>query len=44
MYRRVRFFKSVAFAGAMAASTYEYLNMRKKWTYYNQFYPEATEL
>jgi hypothetical protein len=44
MYRRVRFFKSVAFTGAVAAATLEYLNMRKKWTYYNQFYPEATEL
>ena len=44
MYRRVRFFKTVGFFGALASTTYSYIEMRRKWTYYDRFYPEATEL
>ena len=44
LYRKVRFFKIAGLVGATAAGAYEYLKMRQKWTYYNRFYPEATEL
>lgn len=44
LYRRVRIFKAATFLGAVALSSYELINMRKQWTYYDRFYPEATEL
>jgi len=44
MYRRVRLLKAATFFGALALSSYELMNMRKQWTYYDRFYPEATEL
>ena len=28
----------------MCFGAYEMIQMQKKWTYYNRFYPEATEL
>ena len=44
LYRRVRILKAATFLGAVALSSYELVNMRKQWTYYDRFYPEATEL
>lgn len=44
LYRRVRILKAATFLGAVALSSYELINMRKQWTYYDRFYPEATEL
>ena len=44
LYRKVRVLKAATFFGALALSTYELLNLRKQWTYYDRFYPEPTEL
>ena len=44
LYRRVRILKAATFFGAVALGSYELVNMRKQWTYYDRFYPEATEL
>lgn len=43
-YKQVRMLKFVTFAGAWALGTYELLQLKKKWTYYDHFYPEPTEL
>ena len=42
--QKVRWFKIVSLIGATAVGSYELLNMRKKWDYYDHFYPEPTEL
>ena len=44
MYKRVRWFKTVAAAGAYSLSLWEYSQLRKKMTFYDRFYPEPTEL
>lgn len=44
MYKRVRIFKMMTFLGALTAGSYEYIKLRKQWTYYDKFYPEPTEL
>ena len=44
LYRKVRSLKAATFLGAVAFGSYELLNMRKQWTYYDRFYPEPTEL
>lgn len=44
LYKQVRVLKTLAFFGATAAATYEYLNLRRQWTYIDRFYPEPTEL
>ena len=44
MYSRVRMFKMATFGAAMAGMGYEYIQMRKRMTYYDRFYPEPTEL
>ena len=44
LYNKVRIFKSGAFAGAICLGLWELTNLRKKWTYYDRFYPEPTQL
>ena len=44
LYRKVRFFKTASLVGAFALGAYEMHKLQDKWTYYNRFYPEATEL
>ena len=44
LYKQVRMFKTVAFTGACCLSLWEYVNLRKKMTFYDRFYPEPTEL
>merc|ERR1719498_256381 len=44
MYSRVRMAKIGTFAAAMIGLGYEMTKLRKKMTYYDRFYPEATEL
>ena len=44
MYSRIRMFKLVTLTAAMAGMTFEFVQMRKRMTYYDRFYPEATEL
>jgi hypothetical protein len=44
LYRKVRFFKVLGFFGAVGFGSWEYVQMRHKWHYYNKFYPEPTEL
>jgi hypothetical protein len=44
LYRKVRFFKTASLVGAFALGAYEMHKLQGKWTYYNRFYPEATEL
>jgi len=36
--------KMLTFFGSIAVGTYEMIQMRKQWTYYDRFYPEPTEL
>ena len=36
--------KMLTFFGAVGMSTYELMGLKKKWTYYDRFYPEPTEL
>ena len=43
-YYKLRALKTIALGGAMALCLWEYTNLQKKLTYYNRFYPEATEL
>lgn len=44
LYKQVRLFKSTAIIGACALGLWEYSNLRKRMTFYDRFYPEATEL
>ena len=44
LYRKVRFLKSASLLGAFAFGAYEMHKLQNKWTYYNRFYPEPTEL
>ena len=44
MYRKVRIFKVGTLIGAVSIGAYEMHRLQKKWTYYNRFYPESTEL
>lgn len=44
MYKRVRGFKMVTFVGAVSMASYELIQLRKKWNYYDKLYPEPTEL
>ena len=44
LYRRVRVFKTVAFFGALAIAGNDLIDLKKKWQYYDRFYPEMTEL
>uniref|UniRef100_A0A7S3T609 Uncharacterized protein n=1 Tax=Strombidinopsis acuminata TaxID=141414 RepID=A0A7S3T609_9SPIT len=44
MYNRVRSFKIATFFFSGMLGAYHYLDMTKKMTYYDRFYPEATEL
>jgi hypothetical protein len=44
LYRKVRFFKTASLIGAFAFGAYEMHKLQNKWTYYNRFYPEPTEL
>ena len=44
LYRRVRVFKTAAFLGALAIATNDLIDVKKKWQYYDRFYPEMTEL
>lgn len=43
-YKQIRMFKFVTFLGAAALGSYELIQLRKKWAYYDHFYPEPTEL
>ena len=44
LYKNVRMFKSVAMLGACSLGMWEMVNLRKKMTFYDRFYPEMTEL
>ena len=44
MYKNVRMFKSVSFLAACSLGMWEMCNLRKRMTFYDRFYPEATEL
>jgi hypothetical protein len=44
LYRRVRVFKVGTLIAAVSLGSYEMHRLQKKWTYYNRFYPEPTEL
>ena len=44
LYKQVRLFKSTAIIGACALGLWEYTNLRKRMTFYDKFYPEATDL
>ena len=40
----MRYFKTAAFAGAISLGLWELSSLRKKWLYYDRFYPEPTQL
>ena len=44
LYRKVRIFKFLSFAGACALGFREKLSLEYQWQFYDRFYPEATEL
>ena len=44
LYKRIRHFKCAAMLGAVTLGMWEHVNMRKRMTFYDRFYPEPTEL
>ena len=44
LFRSVRQLKVLAFLGSFACFWHEKLSLEKKWTFYNKFYPEPTQL